>query len=644
MATLPWQLSYDAPKNAATAGASPSPSLPWEQLYGDLASKQDKPVESQRMSMMAQGASMGWSDEIEAALRSMFPGQEYGPVLQQIRGEIGAYKEDQPEASLLYEIGGAGMTGFGGLKMLAQKSPTLLKLLASVPGLGAVMGGTTAAGMSEGSALDRLAAVPAGAALGATTGTVGYAAGKGLQLGSNKLIDFARRRLGGRGAGIVEKELQKIADQTGLNTDEIVAKIASGEILAENATIQDIVRAYARGGGEAQTILRDALTRRPGELRAGAIEELNKYLAPGMTDNVRKAVTQTDKAAKAAESKAYEEAFAEGGVINQELLQAMEQGIKRSPQAGAALQEAYRAQTGKSPFFRMENGEVVYDRAPTLRDAEILRRGLRDLADSAYRSGSGAAAEGYKEASRMLRDPLFNASPKLSAAASGASQLRNSRDAFDYGKKIFGQNADQVAIDFERFAGDPNMMKYMRAGVMDAIRGRMATGNKLTMTSRLFDDTTKEGQILRQVFPGDQLDSALASLGRAAQSQRAAGAVLGGSATAPTQMAAQNIGAGLSAGEIASVMQGNLFALPGVASKIINNIAPKGLSQAQRARVSEILVSENPQVVLNALKDQSGLAQLQMAIQRITQRLPGAGLASGSVAGGIAGANMTGAQ
>lgn len=622
----------------ATAGTpQPQPSALGAPSIGEYV---QQPVESQRMRTMAQGASMGWSDELEAALRSMFPGQEYEPVLRQIRGEINAYKKEQPEAALLQEIGGAGMTGVGGLKVLAGKSPTLMRLLTSVPGLGAFMGGTTAAGMSEGSVLDRLAAVPGGAALGVATGGVGYGIGKGLQLSANKLMDIARRRLGGRGAGIVEKELQRIADQTGLSADDIVARIASGEILAENATIQDIVRAYARGGGSAQTILRDALTRRPGQLRDEAIAELNQYLAPGMTGNVRKAVTQTDKAAKAAETQAYESAFATGGVIDQLMLKAIEDGIRRSPKAGAALQEAYRAQTGKTPFFRVENGQVVYDRAPTLRDAEILRRGLRDLADTSYRAGAGSAAEGYKEAANMLRDALDVSSPMLQQARTGAANLRSARDAFDYGKKIFGQNADQVAIDFEKFAGDPNTLKYMRAGVMDAIRGRMASGNKLTMTQRLFDGSTKEGQILRQVFPGDQLDSVLGSLGRAAQSQRTAGAVLGGSATAPTQMASQGIGSGISLGEIASVMQGNLFALPGVATKLINNIAPKGLSQAQRAEVAKVLVAENPQIVLDALKDQSGLMKLQQRVAQMTANIPGFGLGAGAGVGGIAGANM----
>ena len=75
------------------------------------------------------------------------------------------------------------------------------------------------------------------------------------------MIDFTRRKLGGRGAKIVETEIQRIQQQTGLEPDDIVAKIASGEILAENPNILGIVRAYASGGGDASCCSGENLSR-----------------------------------------------------------------------------------------------------------------------------------------------------------------------------------------------------------------------------------------------------------------------------------------------------------------------------------------------------------------------------------------------
>ena len=183
-------------------------------------------------------------------------------------------------------------------------------------------------------------------------------------------------------------------------------------------------------------------------------------------------------------------------------------------------------------------------------------------------------------------------------------------------------------------------MRYFRMGAMDAIRAKMAGGNRTTMLRKLTDPETKEGQILRHIFPGDELDKVVGQLGRANQSAQAAGEILGGSGTAPTKMAEARIGMNLSAGEVAGALSGNLFALPGIAAKMVSKIAPKGLSDAQRKRIADVLVSEDPNVVINALKDESGLAKLQMAVARLTRLLPGAGAGAGGSVGGIVGANI----
>lgn len=624
----------------ATAG------VPGSQSASEFTSlTEPKPVESQRARMMAQGASMGAADELEAAVRSMFPGQEYQPVLQQIRDEINAYRKSQPGASLAYELGGAAMVPGFGLKKLVGESPTLARLVAGTAGYGAAAGGLTAAATGEGDVWQRLSRVPGGAAMGAVAGPTGYAIGKGIQGAGNAFVDFARRRLGGRGAKIVETELQRIAKQMDLSTDEIADKIMRGEIMAENATIQDIVRAYGRGGGDAQSIIREALTTRPGQLREDAIQQLSKYLAPNMPGNVRQQMAMSDAAAKLAEKQAYDAASAQGAVITKPLLDSMSDVIKRSPKSGADLQEAYRASTGKKPFFYIdENGDVIYSRAPTIADAESLYKGMRDIANEAFMRGKGGIGGDYKLFANALKEQIDMASAPMQAARSEASQVRKARDAFDLGKSIFSQNADQVVMDFNKMANNPGEVRALRAGVMDALRAKMATGNKLTTISRLADETTKEGQILRTVFPGDQLENVIGYLSRAAQSARAAGAVLGGSSTAPTQMAAQRIGSDFSAQEIANAATGNIFALGGIARKLVDRMAPKNLSDAQRAKVAEILVSTDPRLVSNALQDQSGLAMLQAQIQRITSSLPGMLLSAGTVGGGLAGANMTGAQ
>jgi hypothetical protein len=640
----------------ATSGSQAQP----QSTFPSISAPEPKPqVEPQRLRSAAQGLTLGFGDEIEALVRSKVAGQDFDKTIAQIRSDLAAYREADPAGALVYEAGGSMIAPGGALKFALGKSPTLLRVLGATTGVGGVSGGVSALGTGEGNIIERSARVPAGVGFGAVTGPVGYGIGKGLQMGTNALIDMARRRIGGRGAKIVENEIQRIARETGMTDDEIFAGVMRGDILAENKTIQDIVRAYARGGGEASEMLKRSLSKRPEELRGKALEDLNRVLFPDAQGNVRRVVGEADEVMRKQEGQQYRSAFERGGVITQETLGAIEQGIKRSPGAGRALQEAYQAQTGKTPFFSIKDGEVVYDRAPTLKDAEILMRGLRDLADEAFRGGRGSAGQGFKEAEKILRAEINKSSTlferggdtesyggiyrpvvkTVEQTRKQAAKLRSSRDSFDYGKTIFGQNADQVSIDFERVT--PENMKYLRAGVMDAIRNKMATGNKLTFMKRLSDPQTKEGQILRTIYPQDELDGVLDTVGRAARSQEASGAILGGSGTAPTQMQASRIGSDVSLQEVTSAMTGNPLAIVSAARKMLRSVLPANLTDKQRADVAEVLVSEDPQLVLRALRDDSAFAEFAKKARGVTSQAPAGLLGTSSFFGGMSGGNLS---
>jgi len=643
-------------QSLATSGSQPQK----QSTFPSISAPEPKPqVEPQRLRSAAQGLTLGFGDEIEALVRSKVAGQDFDKTIAQIRSDLAAYREDDPAGALIYEAGGSMITPGGALKFALGKSPTLLRVLGATTGVGGVSGGVSALGTGEGNIIERSARVPAGVGFGAVTGPVGYGIGKGLQMGTNALIDMARRRIGGRGAKIVENEIQRIARETNMTDDEIFAGVMRGDILAENKTIQDIVRAYARGGGEASEILKRSLSKRPEELRGKALEDLNRALFPDAQGNVRRVVGEADEVMKKQEGQLYRSAFERGGVITQEMLQAIEQGIRRSPASGRALQEAYQAQTGKTPFFSLKDGEVVYDRAPTLEDAEILMRGLRDLADEAFRGGRGSAGQGFKEAEKILRAEINKSSTLFERGGdtegySGiyrpvvktveqtrkqGAKLRSSRDSFDYGKTIFGQNADQVSIDFERVT--PENMKYLRAGVMDAIRNKMATGNKLTFMKRLSDPQTKEGQILRTIYPQDELEGVLDTVGRAARSQEASGDILGGSGTAPTQMQASRIGSDVSLQEVTSAVTGNPLAIVSAARKMLRSVLPANLTDKQRADVAEVLVSEDPQLVLRALRDDSAFAEFAKKARGVTSQVPVGLLGTSSFFGGMSGGNLS---
>jgi hypothetical protein len=151
---------------------------------------------------------------------------------------------------------------------------------------------------------------------------------------------------------------------------------------------------------------------------------------------------------------------------------------------------------------------------------------------------------------------------------------------------------------------------------MDAIRKQMGTGRVTSMMSRLANPDSKEGGILRSIYPGDQLDSILTRIGTAAQSQSAKNYVVGQSATASTLLQAQRTGSGITAEELTNAAGGNPMAGFRVLSKMLKD-SNAGMSEKDRQRVAQILTSEDPNIVRNALVDDSAMAALQERLRRL---------------------------
>jgi hypothetical protein len=247
---------------------------------------------------------------------------------------------------------------------------------------------------------------------------------------------------------------------------------------------------------------------------------------------------------------------------------------------------------------------------------EIIRRGTDSAKNAAFTSGSTSVGKSLGQAELALRAEIDNASLALKNARANVAANRLASESFDAGRKVFTKSADEIQYDFENLVSkSEGATKAFRAGVMDALRNKASTGSGKTMMQKIEDPASKEGQILRTIFPQDELDRMLATVGRASQSQRAATAILGGSSTAPTTMNAARVGMNISAEEVSNAASGNPIAIFNVAKKALAKATPT-LSDAQREQVARILVSEDPKFVLNALKDQSGIKMLQ---DRVTQ-------------------------
>jgi hypothetical protein len=373
------------------------------------------------------------------------------------------------------------------------------------------------------------------------------------------------------------------------------------------------------------------------------MNELQNKLAGDLDENVLKSFRAGEKELGALENKLYTEAYAKGGIVNGDMLNAASDALKRAPDSGRSINEFYRSFTGKSPFFKvMDDGEVKWDKMPTLEDMEIIRRGVADAKGRAYTSGSGGVGKNLGNAELALRAQIDKSSLALRDARANVASNRLASESFDAGRKVFTKSADEIQYDFENLvAKSEGATKAFRAGVMDALRSKSSSGAAKTMMQKIEDPMSKEGQVLRTIFPQDELDNMLAIVGRASQSQRAATAVLGGSATAPTIFNANRVGMNISAEEASNALSGNPIAILNVAKKALAKATPT-LSDAQRAQVAQVLVSEDPRFVLNALRDQGGIKMLQDRVSQMfgqAQRvLPSAAaITAGSMGGDVSG-------
>lgn len=575
----------------------------------------------QRVRTMAQGLTLGTSDEMEAKARSFATGRPYEEVLGEIRGQIKSYQEAYPKSSTGYEIGGAviptvaamAAAPFTGGGSTVAVAPTLARMA----GMGALEGGAYAFGTGEGGFAQRAERVPGGVAGGTIGGAVGGAATRAIGGGITALTDSARRLVGRRGSSIVENEIQRLVEQTGDTADKIADDIINGRILAENATILQAVRSLKTSGGDPTRILTEGLAGRPTKTRAAAMDELRTYLSDAGAPSSLQAQRRSEDVARVAEGAAYKQF--DGVPAPDDVVSALEDTLRRVPSASKEVEIALRAQTGQAPFYKiLDDGSVEFTRIPTIAEAERVRRAVGNRATALYRKSMGGAGEAVADVEKGLRGSLDTGSPDLASARAQAAAVRQQRDVFDAGQKALVGDVNERLMEFSRLTKPEDIEAY-RAGLMAALEARAATGSRQSMIRNLFDPKLKEGQILRAVFPQDQIDDVLYKLETAVDAQATSSAVLGGSATDAGRMESARRGMGLSAGDITGVLSGSPDAIIKLASTISSKFA-RDLTDAERGRVAQILISEDADLVRNAIQDRSAMAALQRKVEELSAR------------------------
>jgi len=595
---------------------------------------------SQTMRTFAQGASLNTADELEAALVSAATGRPKEEIAQEIRQKIENYKAQSPnEARVLEFIGAVAPSA---ILSAVTKSPApmtgvftqFFPNLAKVVGLGGAEGAVQTVGAMDQPISERFQdpmQIATGAALSAGTGGAMFTGTAGGLKGADILSESLRFASGSRARNAVTNEVQRIAEEAGITPDDAMRMLANGELIAENPDVALALRPFM-GSGEASTLLRAEFakrptdtgidTTRPATTRREARQAIRSGLAAGLDRNIYRQMRANEALSKKLENQAYTDAFQTVQDAPQEVIDQMYEAIARFPNGGTQLKNAFKSETGRDPFFVVDDrGGITFRMQPTMRDAEQLRRILADEGRSLQRAGGANATVGVNlgEAERSLRGAIDTASPNLSSAREQARLVRARRENYQLGKTANTKSADEVEVEFADILNtkNPGLIQAYRMGYLERLNAQFEGGNKASIVALLTDPESKEGRVFRLIYPSNLQDSALQRLGVARQSQMAGNTLLGGSSTAPTLEASKRTGVisgAVGSGRLAAdALRGDVNAAANILDRIVSQFAPN-LTSAQKAQVTRVLLSNDPQVVRKALTDTEMLKSLQSTI------------------------------
>jgi hypothetical protein len=151
---------------------------------------------------------------------------------------------------------------------------------------------------------------------------------------------------------------------------------------------------------------------------------------------------------------------------------------------------------------------------------------------------------------------------------------------------------------------------------MSSLRRMLSSGSAASTIKKLLNEDNAQGQMLRTVFPEQNLEQMLQKLSVAKEANEAANQILGQSPTAITNEQIKRQGGEIGIMDLAEASSFNVFAITRLASNLLKKSKPE-LTDRQRLEVVNVLVSRDPQYVQSILKDETGLAKLQAALEKI---------------------------
>lgn len=480
---------------------------------------------------LGQGAGLGFGDEIEGAVTSLFTDETYSDATDRIRREMDDYRKNNAGKALAMELGGGLLTGgYGAGRVAAAKAAQgLASAIKAGAATGAGFGGVAGFGSGRDTLENRLTNAAIGAGAGGVLGAGLPAAGnlvKGMVNRTRAATDTLSKAGVDRAADL--KILQKL-EAEGLSPMQAAARLKQARRDGVSDTmIADIggesTRGLARGttavSGKARTIAEDALDTRQAKSGFEIADDVMGNLASGRsaTQATEDIIERQSRNAAEDYNKAFYHTSNQSG--NPSGGNTPDFNNPRKVRIGF---DDLTSSAGFKSAFKQAQKLASYDDVPmpslesitermrqgmtpdlTFQQAHYIKMGMDAAIDVGKRKGSLSNVEKGKltKLRQDFKERLFADNPSYARANTRFAGDAAMRDAIDVGRKIFSGSADDLKPMVKNMSESER--EAFRIGVAQAIRDRVSNQRDLANSAQDLFGKDRFRSILREAFPDDE--------------------------------------------------------------------------------------------------------------------------------------------
>jgi len=579
----------------------------------------NEPAESQKLRMFAQGASFGFSDEIEARIAALVPGgPSYEEARNEVRAKLKAYEKQNPGKALTAEMAGAiipsivmGMTGVG--------APGAGANIGRVIGLNAGQSALESVGKADADTLDgQKKQVAFGTGLGTVVGSTLEVLMGRMGSGGKKLYNALRKRYGSGYDTDIQQQLMGILESTDLNSiDDVITAVKNGQVIGDNPVLTNEIKTMVNAGGSAAETALRLSGRRAADTQETAVRGMNNALDPeGQNKDLYARVRDAEKQDLDDIGAAYGTTYGEFPAVPKSIADKMIGILQKNPEARSVLSKIYKNDPSTSRLFKVTRNQKTGNEVvellrdpPNLQDAERLRRRIETMVKKEFETASGSPdlGEQLRKVEQSLRMDIDNFSPELAGIRADYAAVKANVGAFNSGSKSgLRGRPNENAYNTRDMTDD--QVEAFRQGTLHSFNEQpRSTATNLVTAAREGENINLN---LQNILPEDQVDRVMSDISAASNARKMNKNIQpdSGSQTQALQAAAQRRkdGRSLSGMDVLDASRGSVPATISLLSDVVKMFKKdKGYTDAQTRRVAEILFSQDPEFVTSALKDQT---------------------------------------